>query len=155
MTILHKIGAYALVAVALSVSIYLGYNHYQGLLADISTLETNNTKLQTSFDLEKESVEQLTQLVTEWQMAAEAAQLRAQRLQESEARARAETRRLNDIFSRHDFTLLARAKPGLIERRINDGTDRVFSVLTCETTTPGRCDSSGRPVSEEGETSEP
>ena len=156
MTILHKAGIYGLLAVGLSVSIYLGYNHYQGLLGQIGTLQQDNATLHTSFAVEKETVTQLEELVTEWQIAAEAAELRAQALQESTEAARAELRRLNDIFSRHDFTLLARAKPGLIERRINDGTDRVFSVFVCETTTPGRCDSNGRTIAEdEGNTSEP
>lgn len=37
------------------------------------------------------------------------------------------------IFRRHDLTNLARAKPGLIERRINSGTKKVFDTLEDET----------------------
>lgn len=155
MTILHKVGIYAIIGVAVSTAVFLGYNHYVGLLDTITRLEKDVTTLTVSFDLEKETNNQLTELVTEWQIAAEAAELRAQLAAENEADARTETRRLNDIFARHNLTLLARAKPGLIERRINDGTDRVFSVLTCETTTPGRCDSSGRPEADPTETPEP
>ena len=33
------------------------------------------------------------------------------------------------IFKRHDLTMLARAKPGLIEPRINNGTKQVFLTI--------------------------
>ena len=33
------------------------------------------------------------------------------------------------IFKRHDMTKLARAKPGLIEPRINNGTKEVFRSI--------------------------
>ncbi len=33
------------------------------------------------------------------------------------------------IFKRHDFTKLARVKPGLIEPRINNGTKKVFEQI--------------------------
>ena len=33
------------------------------------------------------------------------------------------------IFKRHDLTRLARAKPGLVEPRINNGTKKVFEAI--------------------------
>ena len=33
------------------------------------------------------------------------------------------------IFKRHNLTKLARAKPGLIEPRINNGTQKVFRAI--------------------------
>jgi hypothetical protein len=33
------------------------------------------------------------------------------------------------IFKRHDLTKLARVKPGLIEPRINNGTEKVFRSI--------------------------
>lgn len=46
-------------------------------------------------------------------------------LQKSEAR----LGELRSKFSEHDLTKLAIAKPGLIERRINNGTEKVFDEL--------------------------
>lgn len=155
MTILHKIGAYAIVATVLSVTIGLGYNHYQGLLADIQVLEGNNAKLELAIEVEKATVDILQEGILEWQTAAEEYQHQVEALKESEAEARSESRRLNDIFGQHNLTRLARAKPGLIESRINSGTQRVFAILTCETTTPGRCDSDGNPVADEADPSQP
>ena len=33
------------------------------------------------------------------------------------------------IFKRHDLTRLARAKPGMVEPRINNGTKKVFEQI--------------------------
>lgn len=40
-----------------------------------------------------------------------------------------ERNRYVSIFKRHDLTMLARAKPGLIEPRINKGTKQVFRTI--------------------------
>jgi predicted negative regulator of RcsB-dependent stress response len=50
-------------------------------------------------------------------------------LSAANAAAEAELNRYMDIFSRHDLTKLAAAKPGLIEPRINNGTNDVFKSL--------------------------
>jgi hypothetical protein len=42
---------------------------------------------------------------------------------------REQSLRVADIFSKHDLDRLASAKPGLIERRINDGTEAVLDEL--------------------------
>jgi hypothetical protein len=34
-----------------------------------------------------------------------------------------------DIFKRHNMNKLAIAKPGLIEKRVNDGTKKVFETI--------------------------
>ena len=34
-----------------------------------------------------------------------------------------------DIFRRHNLNQLAAAKPGLIEKRVNDGTKKVFDSI--------------------------
>jgi hypothetical protein len=40
-----------------------------------------------------------------------------------------ELERLQDVQRSHDLEALAKARPGLIERRINDGTARVFGMF--------------------------
>lgn len=37
------------------------------------------------------------------------------------------------IFKKHDLTRLARAKPGMIEKRINEATKKIFQELENET----------------------
>jgi len=41
---------------------------------------------------------------------------------------------LNSVILGHDWEALSRAKPGLIERRINEGTKNLFSNITSLTT---------------------
>ena len=38
-----------------------------------------------------------------------------------------------EVFKKHDLTKLARAKPGLIETRANNATDKIFKVIEDET----------------------
>ena len=40
-----------------------------------------------------------------------------------------EMNRYLDIFKRHNLNKLAIAKPGLIEKRVNDGTKKVFETI--------------------------
>ena len=37
-----------------------------------------------------------------------------------------------DIFRRHNITKLASAKPGMMEKRINDGTKEVFDAIEAD-----------------------
>ena len=39
------------------------------------------------------------------------------------------SRELKDVLSKHDLGALAKRKPGLIERRVNDGSDRALRLL--------------------------
>jgi hypothetical protein len=40
-----------------------------------------------------------------------------------------EMTRYLDIFKRHNLNKLAIAKPGLIEKRVNDGTKKIFETI--------------------------
>jgi len=50
-------------------------------------------------------------------------------LNEELHKAREDKDKLIKLFSDHDFTRLVNKKPGLIENRINKGTDKVFKEL--------------------------
>ena len=51
------------------------------------------------------------------------------RLAAASAEIRKEQERTIDIFAEHDLKALAERKPGLIERRVNSATERVFNEL--------------------------
>jgi len=53
-------------------------------------------------------------------------------LQEVRLNASAESRRLNDIFAKHDMEELSRERPDTLERLINRGTRDVFRLFERE-----------------------
>ena len=99
-----------------------GYLVYSKMKGDIKLLEEQNTtlKIVNATNVEtlykerlnsKRQVENILSLKTE--------------LSEAEAY----LDELQSLFQDHDLTRLAEEKPGLIERRINDGTQNVFDNI--------------------------
>lgn len=86
------------------------------------TLKENAMRLETAFESEKAARERSEQNLQ--------AQLKA--VGELTEKANAMQAEMDDylsIFKRHNLTKLARAKPGLIEPRINNGTKEVFRAI--------------------------
>ena len=97
--------------------------------ATIAQLEANNvilkentTKLETALETETASRERAEQNL---QVQLEA----VANLTEKNTEMQAEMDDYLSIFKRHDLTRLARAKPGLVEPRINNGTKKVFEAI--------------------------
>ena len=97
--------------------------------ATIAQLEANNvilkentSKLETALETETASREQAEQNL----------QLQLKAVGELTEKNTAMQEEMDDylsIFKRHDLTRLARAKPGLVEPRINNGTKKVFEAI--------------------------
>lgn len=119
------------------------------LRAERNALLIQTGQLKTAVEVQKQSIEAATRNARAWQTALLEYTARLDELVRVNEAAMDETRRLNDIFSKHDFALLARRRPGLIERRINSGTADRLRVL--ERITSGDLDKSGGA----GGTSEP
>jgi len=97
--------------------------------ATIAQLEANNvilkqntTKLESALETETASREQAEKNLK--------VQLEAVgKLTEANTEMQAEMDDYLSIFKRHDLTRLARAKPGMVEPRINNGTKKVFEQI--------------------------
>lgn len=96
------------------------------LNSDISTLRSNQVTLEAAVS---ENLETIKRLQTH---AAEQVN-QAQRLTTTIQRLEREKQQYLAIFREHDLTKLSRAKPGLIETRINQGTQDVFRNIEQET----------------------
>ncbi len=131
------IGA-SILSVTLLVTI-ISYKHYSRLLEDNSALSATVAKLETALGVEQLSVLSLTESVKEWEAAEAAARKALAEQTRIASRAREELRRLDEIFSRHDLAGMARGKPDMVERRLNDGTARIFRMLECASGAAG-CD---------------
>lgn len=86
------------------------------------TLKENAMRLETAFESEKAARERSeNNLQAQLQAVGE--------LTERNTAMQAEMDDYLSIFKRHNLTKLARAKPGLIEPRINNGTQEVFRAI--------------------------
>ena len=85
-------------------------------------LKENSVRLETALETETASREQAEKNLK--------VQLEAVgKLTEANTEMQAEMDDYLSIFKRHDLTRLARAKPGLVEPRINNGTKKVFEAI--------------------------
>lgn len=120
------------------------------LRSDLDEAYARNGGLETALQMQEQAVMQARRNAADWADAYKGLLEKFEELKELQREATQETRRLNDIFSKHDLGALALAKPGLVERRINAGTADVLSVLeraTSGTSDDGR-DGPGAPTGE-------
>lgn len=108
-----------------------GYLHYRGLLAERDVLRADRIRLEAAVGAQEATILAQEEALGEWQRSQ---RLLATRLEEMARVARDatdETRRLNDLFTQHDLGALAVARPGLVERRIDAGSDDAVRLLEC------------------------
>jgi hypothetical protein len=99
-----------------------GYFYYTDTQNTIAQLRTNNAQLKVVAEDNERTINAMKEdAETNAELAAEL----TLELQESEKRRNA----LINIFSRHDLTNLAMKKPGLIEKRLNNGTEKAFDDI--------------------------
>ncbi len=126
-----KLAFAGIAAIAAVTIITLGYNHYTGLIESVNVLTKNNTELTNAVDEQDRTIAAQDEAIDEWKISQDNLIKRMDDIQIVAHDAAQETRRLNDIFSRHDLTDLARKRPGLIENRINAGTADAIRMLAC------------------------
>ncbi len=101
--------------------------YYKDTQRRMGVLHENNAKLEVSVKANELA------LATTREDAARNAALNLQlqnKLQESEAYGD----KLQAIFQKHNLTMLSLKKPGLIEKRMNDATKKLFDDITADTT---------------------
>ena len=99
-----------------------GYFYYTDTQNTIAQLRTNNAQLKIVAEDNERTINAMKEdAETNAELAAEL----TQELQESEKR----RNDLINIFSRHDLTNLALKKPWLIEKRLNNGTEKAFDDI--------------------------
>ncbi|UFK26681.1 hypothetical protein [Roseobacter phage RDJL6] len=109
----------------------LGYHHYSSLLTERDVLKANNATLETAVGTQQTTIDAQSAAISEWDAAMAELSARIEEMERVQREATQETRRLNGIFSRHNFGALAFERPGLIEPRVNSGSDRAIRLLEC------------------------
>lgn len=124
------------IGVALATAVALSYRHYSGLVESNALLTGQVSTLQGDVSREKARADAYERSIDRWD---EAARVQAEAMGElttAQREAGAYSRELKDVLSKHDLGALAKRKPGLIERRVNDGSDRALRLLEQSTQAP-------------------
>lgn len=123
---LGSLKIYALIGVAVATMVAGFYWYYQDSQKRIMALMENQAKLETAVQLQEQTIKQQQE---DMKKQAETLQV----VNESFAKAQADKQALSDKLMKHDLGYLAEKKPGLIEDKINRGTDnagRCFEILS-------------------------
>jgi septal ring factor EnvC (AmiA/AmiB activator) len=104
----------------------LGYWYYSDSQSTISTLQKNNAVLETSLELSERAVNTLKSNIA-------TSNNQITQLNEDFANIRSQNNQLANKLEKHELGVLASRKPGLVERVINNATEkagRCFELLS-------------------------
>lgn len=137
MTLGYKIGAGVLIGVALVTTIVLISRHYTSLVDAKVALTAQVETLEQDVAREQGRVEALKASVDKWDGASGRQAEALSEFAEAQRDAGKHAREIRNALSQHDLGALAKAKPGLIEPRINAGTADAFRLLEQSSEAPG------------------
>lgn len=125
--ILSSLGSAKAVIIILVISSLLGsvwfiYNEYQSMKLKIETQAHALAKYETALRDANATLESVRQEQAQTEIA-------RNNLENENARVQSESAELRQMLRRHRLGNLAAQKPGLIETRVNRGTQRVFSDI--------------------------
>ena len=110
---------------------YGGYMYYKDTQERIAILTENNAKLEVAAQLQEETI---NTMIEDVQRNAELNKELQRELQIAEGYGD----QLRATLQKHNLTHLANKKPGLIEKRMQNATNRLWNDLTVITNPPGR-----------------
>jgi hypothetical protein len=140
-----KLWAGGAVLVAVGLSVFLGYRHYTGMVEDLADLRERKVELEGAVAQRDQAIQTYAAAVVKWQEANDTLRKRAEAAGKIAQWAQGETRRLNELLAEHDLAALARAKPGLLESRLNSGSARALRLLHCASSTEPAADCPAAP----------
>lgn len=124
------------IGVAVTAAVALSYRHHSGLVESNAQLTGQVATLKEDVSREKARADAFEKSIDRWDSAAKVQAKALEDLTTAQRDAGAYSRELKDVLSKHDLGALAKRKPGLIERRVNDGSDRVLRLLEQATQAP-------------------
>ena len=113
----------AIVSFALKIS-YDVYTDYRDTKEQVVSLTEENTSLTNANQVNTKTIKDMIE-------QSERNAILRNELEERNRIAEVDIIRLQTLLSEHNLTYLAIQKPGLIERRINDASNRIFDDFEC------------------------
>ncbi len=111
---------------ALSLIGWLAWSYYKDSEAEKARLLVENTKIQIALESAQKTAEEIKK-----QQAQQT--IFVNELNEVLAKSENPVRDLQELFSKHNLTILSLEKPSLIEKRINNATKKAFDSIECST----------------------
>lgn len=128
---LGKFKIYLIMAGVMALMLAGFYWYFNWSQDKIAILAANNAKLEVAVQEQKQTIEEM--------LAFQKKQI--QDITSLQKDLNETTKYKNDLeekLAKHDLEMLARKKPGLIEKRINDATRQIFDQIETETGAPGK-----------------
>lgn len=97
----------------------IGYWYYTDTQSRMATLQQNNARLETAIEINEQTIDAMRQSQEELNQEIE-------RVNGDFARIRRQNQVLADKLADHDIGLLGEAKPGLIDRIIDNASEKAF-----------------------------
>ena len=102
--------------------VYAGYYYYKDTQSRIKTLTENNAKLETAKAIQDQTIETLIADREKFDKLNKELQVRLDKANDYK-------NTLIDKLRKHDLSKLSLKKPGLVEKKINNGTKKLFRSL--------------------------
>ena len=102
--------------------VYAGYYYYKDTQSRIQTLTENNAKLETAKAIQDQTIETLVADREKFDKLNKELQVRLDKANDYK-------NTLIDKLRKHDLSKLSLKKPGLVEKKINNGTKKLFRSL--------------------------
>ena len=109
--------------------VYGGYYYYKDTQARIQTLTENNSKLEVAAQTQKQTIDTLVEDARKYAQLNSELQLKLERANDYK-------NELIGKLRKHDLARLSIQKPGLVEKKINNGTQKLFETFETITATP-------------------
>lgn len=124
-----KVGIYGALISGVVTAVGMGVWHYTSLVDEAAQLRTDKAVLEAAIDLQDTTISAQQQAIAEWERSQQTLLAVIHEMQASQRAAEEESRRLRNVFEGHDLEALSLRRPGLIERRIDDGSARINCLL--------------------------
>tara|TARA_B100002019_G_scaffold276381_1_gene275144 strand:- start:221 stop:607 length:387 start_codon:yes stop_codon:yes gene_type:complete len=102
--------------------VYAGYYYYKDTQSRIQTLTENNAKLETAKAIQDQTIETLIADREKFDKLNKELQVKLEKANDYK-------NTLIDKLRKHDLSKLSLKKPGLVEKKINNGTKKLFRSL--------------------------
>ena len=102
--------------------VYAGYYYYKDTQSRIQTLTENNAKLETAKAIQDQTIDTLIADREKFDKLNKELQVKLEKANDYK-------NTLIDKLRKHDLSKLSLKKPGLVEKKINNGTKKLFRSL--------------------------